>query len=99
MTRTVPNVFGPLLNPQLVNLDLDFSAVTPAIILPCTATGTNAYVLTPQSATLTVSAYSDKEQYSFTAPNTSTGNCSIAISALSSLNLYAADRSKIGRAV
>ena len=63
--------------------------------MPFTTTGTNAYVLTPQSATLTVSAYSDKEQYSFTAPNTSTGNCSIAISALSSLNLYAADRSTI----
>jgi hypothetical protein len=92
MTRAVPNIFGSLTSPQLPNLDSDFSALTPAVVLPCTAAGTNAYVLTPQSATLTVTAYSDKELYSFDAPATSTGSCTIAIGVLPALNLYAADR-------
>ena len=91
MTRTVPNLFAAQTSPQEVNLDLDFSALTPAVVLPCTATGTNSYSLTPQSSTLTVTAYSDKEQYSFIAPNTSTGVCTITIGSLAQVPLYMSD--------
>lgn len=88
MTRAVPNQFASLLNPTLPNLDADFAAVAPATVLPCTATGTNSITLTPVAATLTVSAYTDKDRYSFNAPATTTGSVTLQVQALGALGVY-----------
>jgi hypothetical protein len=91
MTRTVPNQFATLTSPLEANLDADFVAVAPGIVVPCTATGTNAYTLTPFANTMVVSSYSDQEQYSFEAPATSAAGVTIAIGTLPSVNLYQSD--------
>lgn len=62
-------------------------------VIPCTASGTNAIILTPISAAYppTVTLYSDLTGYnwfSFVATATSTGSVTIAIGSLSALNLY-----------
>lgn len=91
MTRSVPNAFGPLVNPSLPNLDNDFAALTPAVVLPCTATGTNLITLTPVTGTLNVTTgYTDKEMYSFDAPATSTGVMTLQVQALPALKLFKA---------
>ena len=90
MTRAVPNVFASLTTPSLPNLDNDFTALTPTVVLPCTATGTNGITLTPVASTLTVSAYTDKDRFSFNALNTSTGVMTLQVGALAALNLYKA---------
>lgn len=88
MTRAVPNAFASLTNPTLPNLDADFAALTPASILPCVAAGTNLITLTPQAATLSVSAYTDKELYSFNANATSTGVVTLQVGALAALKVF-----------
>lgn len=88
MTRVVPNIFGPLINPSLPNLDNDFAAVTPAVVLPCIATGSNAITLTPVAGTLNATAYTDKDRYSFVAVANSTGAMTVQVAALGALNLY-----------
>ena len=90
MTRAVPNIFGALTTPSLPNLDSDFTAVTPNVVLACNAAGTNALTLTPLAGTLSQTAYSDKELFSFIALNTSTASVTAQIGALGSINLYKA---------
>lgn len=88
MTRTVPNAFGSLTNPQLPNLDQDFVALASGIVVACTATGTNAVTLAPVVGTVTVSSYSDKDRYGFVAAATSTGPMTMQVNALGFVNVY-----------
>lgn len=88
MSRTVPNAFASDISPTLPDLDADFAALTPAAVLPCTATGTNAIVLTPVAATLTVTGYTDKDRYSFDGPANSTGAVTVQVSGQPALKLF-----------
>jgi len=90
MTRAVLNQFASLTNPTLPNLDADFLGVANTLVVPCSASGTNAISLTPLVSTVTVSAYTDKDQYTFNAAATSTGDVTLQVSALGLLNLYKA---------
>ena len=90
MTRAVPNIFGALTTPSLPNLDNDFTAMTPTLVLPCTVVGTNALTLTPVTGTLSQTAYTDKELFSFQAVATSTSAMTVQVAALAALNLYKA---------
>lgn len=91
MTRAVPNTFANVTNATTPNLDADFSALAPGVVLACTATGTNTILLTPVASTLSVTGYSDKEIYSFVAAANSTGSVQINISGVGAVNLYLAD--------
>lgn len=91
MTRAVPNQFATLTSPLLQNLDNDFVAVAPGVVVPCTATGINSYTLTPFANTMVVSSYSDQEQYSFEAPATAATAVTVGIGSLPAINLYQAD--------
>ena len=90
MTRAVINQFASLTNPTLPNLDADFIGVANTLVVPCTASGTNAVTLTPVASTVTVSGYTDKDQYTFDAPATSTGVMTMQVGVLGLLKLFKA---------
>jgi glycine rich protein len=90
MTRLVPTQFAGETSDTTTNLDADFQSLVPGNVLPCTATGTNTIALTPVVGSLSVSAYTDKEQYSFNAPNATTGSVTINVSAVGALKAFKA---------
>lgn len=61
-------------------------------VIPCTATGTNALVLTPVAGAFAPNAaYANNNQFSFVAVATSTGAVTVNVGALGFLNVYRSD--------
>lgn len=90
MTRAVLSQFASLTNPTLPNLDADFVGVANTLVVPCTVTGTNSLALTPIPSTVTVSAYTTGDQYTFVAAATSTGVMTAQVSGLGFLKIFTA---------
>jgi hypothetical protein len=61
---------GPGTTPQL---DANFTILSNLVPIPCTATGTNALILTSTAGAATLGPYSNYMQFRFIAPNTTTG--------------------------
>lgn len=59
-----------------------------ATIIPCTATGTNAIVLTPINGVPQPLTYANYQAYAFVALNTSTSNVTAQVTGLPTLNVY-----------
>src|ERR1700690_3314426 len=85
--------FGTLVagNQSLSLYDQQFNDMGLLTVVPCTASGTNSIALTPQGFTATQSVYANYQVYGWVAPNTSTGNVSVNVSAIGALNLYLAN--------
>lgn len=86
--RNVP--YANQTSPTMDELDQTFADVAALGVIPCTATGTNAYVLTGGSNTPTVSAYYNHLMVVFVAPATSNGAVTIQPFGLSAVPLYVA---------
>lgn len=86
----LPVTFGPLTAASMGQLDQNFAAVGALATLQCTATGTNAIVLTPRANQPIVSAYNLPYplKFGFTAPNASTGSVTLEVGALGFLPVY-----------
>lgn len=91
---SLPHIFGPIAGGTQIPLsflDDNFNAIGLLSIVPNTATGTNAISLTPQANTPVISAYANYQQFSFVAPNTSTGAVTAGYLALGQLPVYLAN--------
>lgn len=87
---TLPVTFGPLTAASLGQLDQNFGAVGALTTLQCTATGTNAIVLTPRANQPVVSAYNLPYplKFGFVAPASSSGVVTLEVGALGFLPAY-----------
>ena len=84
-----PVTFAGLTTAQMASLDQMFQIVGNIGAIPCTAAGTNLITLTPlASITPAVNAYANYLQFSFVAPNTSTGAVMIQVGSLAALPVY-----------
>jgi len=88
---SLPVTFGPLTTVVSGQLDTNFAAVAALMVVPCTATGTNAISLSGNLNTPTISAYADFIQFSFVAAATSTGAVTVEFGSLGFLPLYLPD--------
>lgn len=88
---SLPVTFGPLTAVVSGQLDTNFAAVAALMVVPCTATGTNAISLSGNLNTPTISAYADFIQFSFVAAATSTGAVTVEFGSLGFLPLYLPD--------
>lgn len=70
-------------------LDANFTTLSNLVPVPCTATGTNALVLTSIAGAATISAYANYMQFTFVAPATNTGATTANVAALGALPIYA----------
>lgn len=87
----LPHVpYAATTNPQMSNLDDTFGALALCATIPCSATGTNAYALTPTTNAPAVPTYTDKQEFGFVAPNTSSGNCTLSVAGLAAKTLFKA---------
>lgn len=84
----LPITFAGLSAPLMVDLDDNFAALGALTAIPCTASGTNTIVLTPEANTPTISAYANYQPFSFIAPATNTGAATARFSGLASLSIY-----------
>lgn len=86
----LPVTFGPLTAAQMSQLDSNFQAVGALTTVQCTATGTNAIVLTPVANQPVVSAYGlpYPVKFGFTAAASSTGNVTLEVGSLGFLPVY-----------
>jgi hypothetical protein len=90
----LPVTFGTLPggpgNPQSAALfDQQFAAVGALTVIPCTAVGQNAIVLTPAANTPAIAAYTNLAPvFTWVQPQTTTGTATIAISGFGVLNAY-----------
>jgi len=91
---TLPNIFASTpAGAQRPGADLDtnFTAVGLLGMIPCTATGVNAIVLTPITNTApAIAAYSNYLCFTFVAGSNSTNSVTVQVSGLAALNLYKA---------
>ncbi len=89
---TYPTVFANLAagNEPLSLFDTMFNVAGQQGNLPCTATGTNAISLVPQTNIYTPAAYTDGQIVSFQAAATSTGSVTIQLNGLGFVKLFAA---------
>ena len=76
---------GPGTTPQL---DTNFTTLSNLVPIPCTATGTNAYVLASTAGAAALSAYANYMQFTFIVPNTNTGASTANGAALGVLPIY-----------
>lgn len=86
----LPVTFGPLTAASMGQLDQDFAAVGALTTLACTATGTNAIVLTPAANQPTVNGYGlpNPLKFGFTAPAATTGAVTLEVLALGFLPVF-----------
>lgn len=87
-----PTVFAnlpgsPSTNPASL-IDTMFNIVGGMGAIPCTATGTNAITLTPNTNYYLPAAYANFQMVGFTAAANATGSVTIRIGALAFVNLY-----------
>lgn len=89
----LPVTFGTLPGPtaSAASFDTNFNAVAGIGICQCTAVGTNAITLTPVTNMPTIAAYTNQQQFSFSAVASSTGGVTLQVGALASLNVYMQD--------
>lgn len=71
-------------------LDQNFAAVAAMGVIQCTATGTNAYALTPITNMPAVTSYANYQKFSFVCPNTNTSAATATgqIGSGPTLNIY-----------
>jgi hypothetical protein len=83
-------VFGTLAagSQPLSLFDTLSGQIAQTVIVPCTATGTNAIALTATSAAPTISSYANYQHYVFVAANNSSGTVTVQFGALAALPLY-----------
>lgn len=93
---SLPFSFSNNTSPTGGQLDSDLAAIAAMGIISCTATGTNAIVLTPAANQPTVAVYTDFMQFSFAAPAASTGNVTIQVGSLSPLPAFKGNGSQAG---
>lgn len=88
-----PTIFNnlPAGNEPASLLDTMFSVVGSMGVIQCTATGTNAFALTPIANMPTVSGYANYQQFGFVCQTSASGNVTINVSGAGALNLYLAD--------
>jgi hypothetical protein len=86
----LPTTFGPLTAASMAQLDGNFAAVGALTTLLCTATGTNAIVLTPVANQPTVNGYGlpNPLKFGFVAPAATTGSVTLEVLALGFLPVY-----------
>ncbi len=86
----LPVTFGPLTAAQMSQLDQDFAAVGALATLQCSATGTNALVLTPAANQPALTGYGlpNPLKFGFTAAATSTGSVTLEVSTFGFLPVY-----------
>lgn len=89
---TYPTIFGNLAagNQPASLLDTMFNIAGQQGNLPCTATGTNAISLAPNTNYYAPAAYTDKQVVSFQAVATSTGSVTAQLNGLGFVKLFAA---------
>src|ERR1700730_19275329 len=87
---TLPVTFGPLTAASMGQLDQNFAAVGALTTLLCTATGTNAIVLTPVANQPAVSGYGlpNPLKFGFTAPDASSGAVTLEVQSFGFLPVY-----------
>jgi hypothetical protein len=85
----LPFTFAAQTAPQMSELDDNFAALGAMTAIPCSATGTNALVLTPNADTPIVSAYTDYMPFSCVVAAPNTGAATAAVGALAALPVYA----------
>lgn len=78
-------------NQPLSIIDAMFNQVAQLVATPCTASGTNAITLSPQSNAPTITGYTNLQMFRFVAANTSTGAITAQFASLASLNVYIKD--------
>lgn len=86
----LPVTFGPLTAASMGQLDQDFAAVGALTTIQCSATGTNAIVLTPVANQPTVSGYGlpNPLKFGFIAPASSSNTVTLEVAALGFLPAY-----------
>lgn len=89
----LPVTFGPLTAASMGQLDQNFAATGALTTLQCTATGTNALVLTPRANQPTVNAYGlpNPLKFGFTAAASSTGAVTLEVATFGFLPVYTAN--------
>lgn len=86
----LPVTFGPQTTVSLAQLMSNFNSLGALVTILCTASGTNAIVLTPAANAPVVSAYGlpNPIKFGFLAPNTTTGSVTLEIGASGFLPVY-----------
>jgi hypothetical protein len=84
----LPYVFASVASLVTSQLDSNFNALGALTPIPCTVTGTNALVLTPNANTPAQTAYVDYGQFSGVAAATNTGALTASVAGIGSLNVY-----------
>lgn len=84
----LPYSFSNNTSPTGPQLDANQAALGAQGIIPCTASGTNTVVMTPNANTSTVSAYANYARFSSVASATNTGPVVARVGALSLLPVY-----------
>jgi hypothetical protein len=87
---TLPNTFGPETSAAMVQLDQNFAAVGALTTLLCTASGTNAIVLTPAANQPTVGGYGlpNPLKFGFLAAASSSGAVTLEVATFGFLPVY-----------
>lgn len=90
---TWPTIFANLAggNQNLALFDAMFNQVASMIAIPCTATGTNAIVLTPIGSAPTLTSYANFNFFRFLAVGNSTGAVTGQFTTLAALPVYKSD--------
>src|SRR5215472_9359928 len=85
-----PTVFANLAagNQPASLLDTMFNICGNQGNIPCTASGSNAILLTPNTNFFLPAAYVNFQMFSFVAPATTTGAVTVQVGALAALNLF-----------
>lgn len=84
----LPYIFAGLTNPQLVYLDDNFNAVGYNTTIPCSVSGTNALVMTPDANAPTITTLQNYMRFSGIVAVTNTGAVTVNVSGLGALNAY-----------
>lgn len=77
----LPWIFANLAagNQPASKLDDNFAALGAITLIPCTASGTNAYALAPFSNAPALAVYNQLQGFSFVCPATSTGSVTVNV--------------------
>lgn len=85
-----PVTFGPLTAASMGQLDQNFTAAGALLTVQCTATGTNAIVLTPRANAPAVNSYNlpNPLKFGFIAPASSSSSVTLEVGAIGFLPVY-----------
>ena len=83
-----PNVFANQTSPSMGELDTNFQFAAMLGVIPCTASGTNTYALTPSAVAPNVTSYQNYMLFSWVVPNASTSSVAINVAGLGAIPLY-----------